>query len=163
MPPASSMTPTYVLVLIAIFAGLLMPMQAAANRQMGKILGQPLHGSMVNFVVGALAIIIVLSYMRQTPSYEDLPKAPWWSWLGGLMGVTFVTASIVLAPKIGAVPFFAAMVCGQMIASMTLDATGWMHMPKSEITWTRVLGVLFVIVGVLLTTRSITSPAVTPG
>ncbi len=163
MPPASSMTPTYVLVLIAIFAGLLMPMQAAANRQMGKVLGQPLHGSMVNFVVGALAIIVVLSYLRQTPSYEDLPKAPWWSWLGGLMGVTFVTASIVLAPKIGAVPFFAAMVCGQMIASMTLDATGWMHMPKSEITWTRVLGVLFVIAGVLLTTRTIATPTVTPG
>jgi len=140
--------------LAALVSGAFLPFQAASNREMGKTLGHALHGSLVNFIGGTVALLMVITIMRLQPNLDRIWAAPWWSWIGGLMGATMVTSAIVFSPKIGTVAFFAAMVCGQMLASLLVDSTGMMNMPRVDITWARVLGCLLVISGVILVTRA---------
>ncbi len=141
-------------IIAAIIAGMCLPFQAASNRQMGQTLGHGLHGSLVNFITGTVALLAVITIMRLQPNVDRLSSTPWWSWLGGLMGATMVTAAVLCTPKIGTAAFFAAMVCGQMLASMIVDTTGMMNMPQIDITWPRALGCLLVIGGVVLVTRA---------
>ncbi len=140
--------------LAALVSGAVLPFQAASNREIGKALGHPLHGALVNFIVGTVALLTVITLMRLQPNVDRVAGSPWWSWLGGLMGATMVTSAIIFSPKLGTAAFFAAMVCGQMLASMLVDSAGMMNMPQVDITWQRVLGCLLVMSGVVLVTRA---------
>jgi transporter family-2 protein len=66
------------------------------------------------------------------------------------LGALFVTSTIFLAPKLGAVTLLALLVSGQMLASLVLDHFGWLGYPEHLISIPRVLGVLFLLVGVIL-------------
>lgn len=139
--------------LMALLAGALLPVQAAANKEIGRELGHSLHGSFVSFLVGTLGLAVVMLAMRLSPNVDRIVNTPWWAWIGGLLGAFFVTTTVVLAPKMGTAAFFATMVCGQMAASLLLDSTGFMHMPQIDITWGRAIGVLLVMVGVVIAAR----------
>jgi bacterial/archaeal transporter family-2 protein len=45
---------------------------------------------------------------------------PWWGWLGGLVGASYVTVSLLAVPEIGAAPTIALMlVVGAMLLQLT--------------------------------------------
>lgn len=78
---------------IGFGAGMLMSAQAAINGQLGSVLGSPVHAAFVSFFVGAVILIIVVAVKERT--FKDVvnpitQKAPWWVWLGGLFGATYV-------------------------------------------------------------------------
>jgi len=59
----------------------------------------------------------------------------------------------VLAPRLGAATLVAAVVAGQMIASLLLDQYGLLGFPTHPMNGLRVLGAALVIVGVILVQR----------
>jgi transporter family-2 protein len=72
---------------------------------------------------------------------------------GGLLGVFFLVSTMVLGPKLGAGMTFAAIVSGQMIASLIFDQTGAIGFPFHAITPPRVLGACLIVAGVVLIAR----------
>jgi transporter family-2 protein len=66
------------------------------------------------------------------------------------MGALFVSTGVFLAPRIGAATMIALFVAGQLITSVILDHLGWATFPQLDITLGRVLGVAFLLVGVVL-------------
>ena len=64
---------------------------------------------------------------------------PWWGWLGGLCGATYVTSVFLLIPEIGVAPTIALTVAGQQIASVFVDRHGLLRLPRRPITGLRVL------------------------
>jgi transporter family-2 protein len=62
-------------------------------------------------------------------------------------------ATIVLAPRLGAATMIAAIVAGQMIASLVLDQYGLLGFPIHPISGVRVFGAALVIGGVILVQR----------
>jgi transporter family-2 protein len=77
----------------------------------------------------------------------------WWQWSGGLLGAVYVVATIVLAPRLGAATLIAAVVAGQMIASVLLDQYGLVGFPVHPLSALRLLGAGLVIGGVVLIQR----------
>ncbi len=69
------------------------------------------------------------------------------------LGAFNIAMSIFLAPKLGALVLAISIVCGQVIASLALDQNGWLGYPKIEITFNRVLGAIFLIVGMFLVAK----------
>jgi transporter family-2 protein len=66
--------------------------------------------------------------------------------------VVGVASSIVLVPRLGAATTVALNITGQMLASLALDAFGWLGVPQQPLSATRVLGAITVLLGSALIT-----------
>jgi transporter family-2 protein len=79
-----------------------------------------------------------------------LAALPWWGWLGGLVGATYVTSVFLLIPEIGVAPTIALTVAGQQLASLLVDRYGMLRMPRRAISTIRLTGVVLLLAGVAL-------------
>jgi len=153
--------PTLFFIAIAIFSGAIVTMQAGMNSTLARFAGNPLWATTASLTISLLVIALVLMVARpELPSFIRVVNAPWWVWLGGVAGAFYVTAAVILAPKLGAAVFLAAIVAGQMIAAIILDHYGIIGFPEKVITLPRILGVLMVIGGVLVMQIGRTTPDV---
>jgi bacterial/archaeal transporter family-2 protein len=137
---------------LAALAGACLGTQAGVNAQLGRYLGHPLWASFVSFLIGTILIVPLLVWFR-VPFPSVLTAAangPWWMWTGGAIGVCFVTAALILAPQMGVATFLAAMVAGQLIASLVIDHFGLTGLDVRPVTLSRILGAGLVFAGVLI-------------
>ncbi|KAB2826473.1 DMT family transporter [Aliivibrio finisterrensis] len=144
----------YFLLPISVLIGFSLASQAGVNSQLRLALSNPIQAAFISFLIGtiilgALALIQGDSWFKP----NSLAILPWWAWLGGLFGAFNIAMSIFLAPKLGALVLAISIVCGQVIASLALDQNGWLGYPKIEITFNRVLGALFLIIGMFLVAK----------
>jgi len=141
-------------ILLASAAGACIALQAAANGSLRTNLDDPRYAaffSICGTIVTAVAVMLVLRPVP--PAFASVRAAPWWNWIGGPLGAAIVLAGAVLAPKLGAAAFIAAVVAGQLCCSLLLDHFGLMNLPRQELTTTRLLGAALVFAGVLLVKR----------
>ena len=143
-----------ILVVIALGLGILLPVQAGVNAQLRGVLGHPLAATLVSFLVGSVALALgALAGRVPLAVGPTFATSQWWHWVGGLIGAVYVAGAIVLAPRLGAATLTAAVVTGQMLASLVLDHFGWVGFPVHEITPQRLLGAGLIIGGVMLVQR----------
>ena len=94
-------------------------------------------------------LVAVLAVRRSArPTTTRLGTVPWWGWLGGACGATYVTSVFLLIPEIGVAPTVALTVAGQQIASVFVDRYGLLRLPRRPISVSRLTGVLMLLVGV---------------
>jgi bacterial/archaeal transporter family-2 protein len=142
------------LLLIAVLVGVLLPVQAGVNAQLRLSLSDPLATALVSFVVGTLGLGILTALSRvPVPLAAAWARSPWWHWIGGLLGAVYIAAAVILAPRLGAAALVAAVVAGQMVASIVLDHFGWVGFAEHPVNGVRILGAALVIIGVLLVQR----------
>ncbi|MEH2251251.1 DMT family transporter [Nostoc sp.] len=139
----------------ALLAGTMLPTQAGINAQLAKQLGHPLLAATVSFSFGTLALLLftVMSHLS-LPALGRLIQIPWYLWLGGLLGVIYLTATIVLAPLLGAATMIGLIILGQMLAAITLDHFGLVGFPVHPLSLWRVVGVILLITGVVFVQRT---------
>jgi transporter family-2 protein len=136
---------------LAVLAGAALPVQGAVNAQLRADLDAPLAAALWSFVVATAAMALVLAATRPPlPRAAPLRTLPWWGWLGGLCGATYVTSVFLLIPRIGVAPTVALTVAGQQVASVLVDRYGWLRLPKRAITTQRLAGVAAILAGVAL-------------
>lgn len=139
------------LLIAAIVAGAAVPFQAGANAALGRGLGHPLWGTMVSLGVSVLCILpIMIAKKVPVPTFGNLAGAPKWIWIGGAVGVFYITAALLLAPKLGAVAFIAAVIAGQMAASIAIDRFGLMGFAEKPLSAPRLVGIGLIILGVVI-------------
>ena len=142
------------LLLLALAAGVLLPVQAGLNAQLRSALGSPVAAALVSFLVGTAGLATVAVLLRTPlPLGRAWAATTPWQWSGGLIGAVYVLAAIVLAPRLGAATLIAAVVAGQMITSLVLDQYGLVGFPVHSLTPVRLLGAALVIAGVILIQR----------
>jgi bacterial/archaeal transporter family-2 protein len=73
---------------------------------------------------------------------------PWWGWLGGFAGATYVTTVFTAIPVIGTAAVVALTVAGQQIASVLVDRMGLLRFPQRDVSAVRIGGVAGLLVGV---------------
>jgi transporter family-2 protein len=140
--------------LLALAAGVLLPVQAGLNAQLRSALGSPIAAAFVSFLVGTAALAAATLVFR-----VSFPVTRAWAvthpvqWSGGMIGALYVFAAVILAPKLGAGTLVAAVVAGQMITSLVLDHYGLIGFPIHSLSPVRLLGAVLVIAGVVLIQR----------
>ncbi|GAC1311929.1 MAG: hypothetical protein NVS2B3_18060 [Vulcanimicrobiaceae bacterium] len=135
----------------AVVAGVALPFQAAVNGQLRTLLGNPIRASFVSFAVGiALLIALALATRDPMPALAAVTGAPWWIWLGGILGAFYIVASIVVVPRLGSAFTFALVVAGQMAASLAIDRFGLFGVPPAAFSLQRLAGAALLVGGVLL-------------
>jgi transporter family-2 protein len=137
--------------LFAIAAGAVIPFQAGVNAQLAHWVDSPVRAAFVSFLVGTIALLVVAALVRKSlPPVGRLADAPWWVWVGGLLGAFYVVGSVVTAPKLGAATLIAAVVAGQLLSSLVVDQFGWVGFEEHAVTPGRLIGIALVAVGVVL-------------
>lgn len=142
-------------VALAVLAGAVLPIQGAINAQLRADLDAPITVGMFSFIVATGTMVVALMGFAaagrvRAPAISDLRKLPWWGWLGGFAGATYVTAVFVLIPEIGVAPTVALTVAGQQVASVFVDRHGLLRLPKRAISTWRLIGVGVLLAGVAL-------------
>jgi len=139
------------IMLTALVAGALMPVQAGVNARLREYLGDPIMASLVSFCVGTVTLLgFILVTRAPLPSLAMASAAPLWSWFGGALGAFFVAVTVILAFKLGATGLMAWIIAGQLIASIMLDHTGALGFAVREVSWQRLAGVALLLGGAVL-------------
>lgn len=138
-------------IVLAMSAGGLVALQGVVNSQLGKVLSHPLQAALLSFAVGWLGLFLAtLMFGTGLPSLVQLATLPSRLWLGGLLGAAFITATILLIPKIGVANMLVAAVAGQVVVALVLDHYGVLGALQQSITLTRALGTILVITGLVI-------------
>lgn len=142
---------TVVFALLAVGAGACIALQASANGNFRKSLGDnPLFAAYFSILGTILtATFAVLVLRPPVPSAEAIRAAPWWNWIGGPLGALIVLAGAALTRELGAALFIALVVGGQLLCSLLLDHFALLGLQQQPVTPGRLLGALLVVAGVL--------------
>jgi transporter family-2 protein len=137
------------LVLAAMGMGAATTAQAGLNAELARWVGGPLRASSVSFVVGSSAIFALTILFARSGGGARPGGAPWWAWLGGLGGAIFIGAGTALAPRLGALNLFVAVIFGQLLCSALFDRFGVLF-TRHDLTAGRLAGIVLVAAGVVL-------------
>jgi transporter family-2 protein len=146
---------SWLLAPLAVLLGAVLTAQVATNAQLGKATDNPYIPATVNMAFGLIVtVILTWALTSQWPSREMIREAPWYLWpAGGVLGVTYLTGNILLAPKLGAGALVALVVAGQLVFSVLLDHFGWLGFAQHPAGVARVAGCSLMIAGVFLISR----------
>ena len=138
---------------LALFAGILMAVQAPTNAVLGKASGSPIVAAFISFVVGTVALGAMVAASSGRLFAPELKSVPWYAWLGGLYGAFFVAIAAFGAPKVGVGPLLTAAIGGQQIGAVILDHYGLLGLTRQPVSIEKVGGVILVLVGAWLVRR----------
>jgi bacterial/archaeal transporter family-2 protein len=146
---------TLLLGLLALVAGALIPVQAAANAALSKSLqGSVGYAALTLFAVaGATTIAAIALIPGSAPSWGQFRAAPAWSFIGGAIVAMYVLTITFLAPRLGVGAAISLIVTGQILAALLIDHYGLMRSLQFPLTTGRLAGAALMIVGAFLALR----------
>lgn len=138
---------------IGIFAGGLIAVQSVLNATLGQRIGN-LGSVLVITLSSTILLVAVIFLVPSASNFRELPDLSEWPlYMGGIIGVAILAASISLVPRIGTTSTLIAMVLGQSLIALAIDHFGLFASPKIEINLARGVGLLLVAVGAYLVGR----------
>jgi transporter family-2 protein len=138
-----------IFILIAALSGVTSALQSGSNATLQKSLTTPLWTVVFVSVITASAALMVAGVASMPfPTREQFGQAPWWAWMGGVFGLTFVLATVFASPKLGAGLFVALIVTASTVTSLVLDHFGLMSFDVHVAGIGRIAGALLMIAGV---------------
>ena len=140
--------------LLVLLAGGMIAIQAPTNAILARAGGSPVLAALISFAVGTVGLLIAWLATSNRPSPTAFAGLPWYAWLGGLYGATFVAVAAYAAPRIGLASLITIGIAGQIAVALWLDHLGALGLPREPINVGRIAGALLVIAGVVLVRRS---------
>jgi transporter family-2 protein len=145
-------TPAWWLLLLPLIAGACLPLQAGINGQLARQVSSTLSAALISFIVGTLALLLLVLIQREAPSLGALKGLSWWHWSGGLLGAFFIFVAAFAGPRIGALLLMALVLAGQL--GMALDHFGWAGFREAQVSLGKIGGLLLIVAGIWLIRRS---------
>jgi len=140
-----------ILIFITLAAGTVAPLQAGLNGKMGRAIGDPFYAALISFAVGTLGLFCYALITRvEFANIRHAANIHWTVWTAGLLGAFYVTAILILTPKLGSALTFGLIVAGQLGMALFLDHFGLLGLPVQVLSWQRLLGISLITAGVIL-------------
>ena len=143
------------LYVFAAIAGALNAVQAGANSSLAKALDNRFAAALTIVSVSFAGFLVVGTVSRQLawPGLARFAAAPWWTWVGGLLGGCFVLAQLFAAEKLGSAVFMTITVSAAVIMALLLDHFGLVGFKQHSLGWGRAAGALLILGGLGLIAR----------
>ncbi|HXM55686.1 MAG TPA: DMT family transporter [Candidatus Dormibacteraeota bacterium] len=153
------MTPTHwsaavVAVPVLFVVGGLLAVQTAANVQLSTALGSPMAASTLQLAIGATLFLAVALAVGTIGAIHLVPDVTPWHLAGGVASALYVSAGILLLPRLGAVVTVGMLITGQMLASLLLDAHGLLGVAARHVGLETAVGLAGVLLGAALIVRA---------
>src|SRR3954468_10277927 len=141
---------TSLAIALATIAGLAGSVQVAVMGRFGGRVGvfEALTFSTVVQLVLSLALLV--SVRAGIGGLHHVFRTPAWMWIGGLMGLTVVTAVTFAQPRIGATATIGILIAGQILMGAIIDRFGLFGVDRIAISPVRTLGIVLLGIGAAL-------------
>lgn len=136
----------------AFAAGMLLPIQTAANARMRLTAGTAVVVTLISFVVSLLMLTSVswAAGIAILPEGRQIAAVPWWGWSGGLIALFTITVTILIFQRLGQLQTAVLLLAGQLIFSLMIDHFALFGARRIELSLIRITAVLILAAGVLL-------------
>ena len=143
------------LLLLVVGAGFLVAVQQAVNGQVRRITGDAGVATLVNFVVGLVALALgvtadALVGGLEVGGWPGLDR--WYLYLGGPMGAVFVAVAALVVRRLGVLRLGLALIFGQLAGGLLLDFA--LPVTDDGLDLLTVVGVALTFVAVLVSGRT---------
>lgn len=137
--------------ILGVVGGLLLGMQPSVNSVLAVAFDSSLLAALVSFAVGTIALLafILCTKDRQHLTKIVVGKAPWWSYLGGLMGALFVTAFAYFASRISISLLNIVNIFGMLVAGVVVDRFGLLGSRRLKIDPWQYFGLALILLGII--------------
>lgn len=138
-------------IIIGLIIGIGLPMQTSINSRLKLAVGSPFLASLISFTFGTIFLAVITLITNKTLFFSTnlLKTQPIWLWLGGIFGVIYLTANILLFPKLGSVQTAIMPILGQIIMGLMIDNFGLFKSLVKPLSLTRITGAILVVIGVV--------------
>ena len=134
---------------LAAIAGLTMALQGSLNSVLGKKIGIFEASFIVHFTAAIILMIILLLNISKG-NIQAWKEAPWYLYLGGILGVIISYTVIVSIPELGVAVTTTAIVTAQVSTACLLDHLGAFGLDEIPFTWIKFMGIILLAIGVRL-------------
>ncbi len=145
------MDPIVIVIMIGIFAGFAVGLQAPMINIIGTKLGILESAFIIHFSGAIGAILLLLT--RGGGRLGEWQILPWYALLGGTLGVIAISAVSFTIPRISATTTVLLVVAGQLTIGLVLDQFGWLGLPMRVLDINRTIGLLALFVAIYFITR----------
>lgn len=136
--------------IVALVSGISMAVQGALNTVLGKFIGV-LETTFIVHIVGTLVVALGLfAFKFGTGSFGNIPRAPWYAFIGGIFGVIIVYSVVFSISRLGVAIATTIIITGQIVTAVLIDHFGLFGLDKICFSWTKGLGIIFLSLGVKL-------------
>ncbi|MFF2606071.1 DMT family transporter [Arthrobacter koreensis] len=147
-------------VLLPLSAGMAMSFQQAMNGTTGMHYGTPITATLMNFVSGFTALLVVWLVKVAVSGFGNPLPDTWWYYLGGVMGCVFIGVSAMLVKTLGVLLTSLGLIGGQLVGSLLLDL--FLPAPGSVVVAATVLGTALTLVAIVVATLPWNMPGFRP-
>lgn len=137
----------------AIFFGFLLPLVVKMNEVLGRHIGGLQASASVHASGGLFLCLCVLPFLGRS-WMTGIAGAPWWSWLGGLIGSMLVVLANRAIGAVGVATFTAVSVAGQLVVSSLMDHFALMGSDLHPFTPGRAVGIILLVIGAILVVKA---------
>lgn len=106
---------------LVVLAGAISALQQAVLGHLARSTGEPVAAGVINFVVGALVLVVIALALTGGIAPNGWSSAPPVQWFGGLIAAVMTVVIARLVPRIGVLRLMLALVAGQTIGALALD------------------------------------------
>ena len=140
----------WIMGIVAFLGGVLNTVQSGSNATLAKSMGQPVLAALVVSLANVVLYLAVAPFVGLGLPKGSLGAVPWWAWLGGLFGASYVLASIFFAEKLGAAVFIGLTVTAGVITSTVMDHFGLVGFKQHALGVGRLIGCALMLGGLAL-------------
>ena len=140
--------------LMPVFAGVAITIQSGVNSQLRTAIQHPLMAAFISFVVGTIALGILLMLSKEAlPGMSQFSSINWYKYTGGLLGAFVVTVTLISVAQIGAGNMFVLVVAGQLITAVLMDHFGILGLKENPVSLQKLLGICLLVFGAWLVNK----------
>jgi transporter family-2 protein len=133
--------------ILAFVSGVLMAVQGALNAGLSKVIGL-LETTFIVHIIGTVVILLLLFGLKMGKgNLVAFAEAPWYLYLGGLVGVGIIYLVAASIPEVGAANATTAIIVGQVLTAIIIDHFGAFGLEQASFGWNQIIGLVLLAIG----------------
>ena len=138
--------------MVGVSGGMVFAMQPPMNSLLSAELSSAISAAFISFL--SATVVLLTAVLVRKNDRCHLPQVfstdrPWWSWLGGIIGGTFVTGFAFFASRVGIGLLLITSICGLLTCSLVIDKYGLLGAEKKPVGVVQYIGLLCVVAGIM--------------
>ena len=138
--------------MVGVSGGMVFAMQPPMNSLLSAELSSAISAAFISFL--SATVVLLTAVLVRKNDRTHLPQVfstdrPWWSWLGGIIGGTFVTGFAFFASRVGIGLLLITSICGLLTCSLVIDKYGLLGAEKKPVGVVQYIGLLCVVAGIM--------------
>jgi transporter family-2 protein len=139
--------------LLTLAAGLAGAVQVAVMGRFGGRVGVFEAFGFSALLTAAIALVALLAVRRSVGGFGDALSQPVWMLSGGIWGAVVVLTITLAAPRLGTFATIGVFLAAQLAMGVVIDRFGLFGLDRFPLHWPRVLGLVLLAAGAVLSLR----------